>query len=319
MGHRKNSQKRKPKKAAPTPPPAPANPLLCFCNGMNNTIDQFDNYATKPPFDETMFLKEVKKVAFAEDPAAIPHKLWEKIFAFWFFVAKWIFVTCVRWWLTGMQESASDMKISKNQPAPWRTNLAGLDDMKRCLTAWHCIQGDFVAFGVSRGALVVLRTLSVAVEAAQKYDKRPHWLPKYVILEGCPDSICGVAKATMSPLVSSFCLWAAEKFTNYKQKEDLPVEVAVQKLCEVESSQGLKLPKWTVPILFVVGQHDTVVPPERTWNIFLQLEKRGYPNVKITTLPKTTHATVLTASDKAWELYKQEVEKMNKLFVCAAQ
>ena len=307
MSTSKHGQKKKPAKRKN------ALPGLCFCNGINTTILQFDDYATKPPFDETMFLKEKTfRVPFAEDPEAIPHSRWTRFLAWVFWLAKIVFVALMRPLVTKMKEPA-DFRKPKSLPAFLRTHLGGFDDVQRCLNLWKtefsALEKEkkvpFVAFGVSRGALVVLRALAAGILQAQNLSERPSWLPRYVILEGCPDQIKNVAYSIMPTFLASLALNLAPFVTNFRAEFDISPEQLIAGITGIEDEKI----KYPVPILFVTGMDDTIVPPARSLKLKMALERKNYgASVQMISLPKTSHATVQTASPEAWQTYKLAVQ-----------
>jgi hypothetical protein len=170
-----------------------------------------------------------------------------------------------------------------------RDSIGGEDDVRQYVSAVEiaCVsrpEGKIVLFGCSRGASVVLASLS-------RLDKKlfsPTGPIKLAIVEAPFASVSSVLPkqkgAWFPPWLKE---WAAETFARYNRQQWSP-EMSVQ--CQDFPLQ--------LPLAFITSNVDKIVPKEETLYLMELLRKKGHQQIRHCELEKSHHSEMPISSCK---------------------
>ena len=181
-----------------------------------------------------------------------------------------------------------------------KDNLAGKEDIEQLTKAIKCCINqhpnlDIVVFGCSRGASTVFSTIALLDTDLIKHIK-------LVILEAPFDNAKSAIKARfgsyLAPLISKLMLI----FTSYNESQKSPISLAPQFPLDI-------------PVGFIMGQKDEIVPMQLTENLINTLKKRGHQKIHENIL-KNSHHTDMALGDTQDQMdYKKFVDDLYEKYI----
>jgi hypothetical protein len=228
----------------------------------------------------------------------------------------WAAIGLQRWWMIPWYLFQMLFSIITLRPgAPYalditKINIGHRDDVNALISDRESLlkpSDDYIAFGISRGALTTFVRYAYPSNAATAdwniTDFGPKKMPKFVLLEGCPSSIPNAIIHRYSIFGTTFLVTAAEFLLRHFTRYDVD---------QAYSSSPLALhmhwPK-DLPVAFVTSERDDVVPSAHTIMLASLLKEREC-QVHLLVLKDAHHTNYLTASKRDRQAYVSFVKDL---------